>query len=382
MEFEQLDTSPEYEAIQQQVGPTPKKKQVQTKLGIPNKIRMTSIVNFVIYLIVFGVVIFLSINIISKNAKLAELEQIKLKTQTQLMQAKTTEEKTSLEYNNTSNYYDQLYKLKEELIKDEENLTNEKKRLEDMYETTSYSYEGVYTDYLRKKENVQKLKEEIDKQEKVLSKLDSEYNYLQTENERLQNELRKIEELYSPSRSLSQTDSFSSIILTQYHRQLLYDMLNSSVFPLKRAGSVHFKLLYRSSMHGLSAKTFHELCDDDSITNTLIIIQSTNGEIFGGFTRNNWGFKGFKRDRNAFLFNLNKELKYYPDNDVDKAVFGGSNLLCVFGDGDLIVYETVCYSHFPNTYTLNDISLNKYELTGGHQLFTISEMEVFTIEVN
>jgi hypothetical protein len=54
----------------------------------------------------------------------------------------------------------------------------------------------------------------------------------------------------------------------------------------------------------------------------------------------------------------------------------------VFGDGDLIVYETVCYSHFPNTYTLNDISLDKYELTGGHQSFTISEMEVFTIEVN
>ena len=382
MEFEQLDTSPEYEAIQQQMGPAPKKKQVQTKLGIPNKIRTTSIVNFGIFITLFGVIIFLSINILSKNAKLTELEQIKLKTQTQLTQARTTEEKTSLEYNNTSNYYDQLYKLKEQLIQDEENLTKDKKRLDDIYETTSYSYENVYADYLRKKENLQKLKEDIEKQQKVLSKLDSEYNYLLNEHERLQKELRNIEELYSPSRSLHQINSFSSIISTQYHRQLLYDMLNTNVFPLKRSGSVYFKLLYRSSVNGLSAKTFHELCDDDSITNTLIIIQSSNGEIFGGFTRNNWSFRGFKKDRDAFLFNLNKEIKYYPDNDVSKAVFGGSNLLCVFGDGDLIISESACYSHFPNTYTTNDISLTKYELTGGYQSFTISEMEVFTIEVN
>ena len=43
------------------------------------------------------------------------------------------------------------------------------------------------------------------------------------------------------------------------------------------------KLLYRASEHGYTAKFFHNYCDDVK-GQTLIIIKSDGGWIFGGYT--------------------------------------------------------------------------------------------------
>ena len=47
-----------------------------------------------------------------------------------------------------------------------------------------------------------------------------------------------------------------------------------------------WKLLYRASEHGYSAESFHEYCDDKGPT--LIIIKSSGGWIFGGYTTQSW----------------------------------------------------------------------------------------------
>ena len=47
-----------------------------------------------------------------------------------------------------------------------------------------------------------------------------------------------------------------------------------------------WKLLYRSSENEYSAKSFHEYCDDKGPT--LIIIKSSGGWIFGGYTTQSW----------------------------------------------------------------------------------------------
>ena len=47
-----------------------------------------------------------------------------------------------------------------------------------------------------------------------------------------------------------------------------------------------WKLLYRASEHGYTAESFHEYCDDKEPT--LIVIKSSRGWIFGGYTTRSW----------------------------------------------------------------------------------------------
>ena len=47
-----------------------------------------------------------------------------------------------------------------------------------------------------------------------------------------------------------------------------------------------WKLIYRGSEHGYSGKSFHEYCDDKKPT--LIVIKSSGGWIFGGYTTQSW----------------------------------------------------------------------------------------------
>ena len=55
-----------------------------------------------------------------------------------------------------------------------------------------------------------------------------------------------------------------------------------------------WKLIYRASEHGYTAESFHECCDDKGPT--LIIIKSSGGWIFGGYTTQSWSGKGIDYD--------------------------------------------------------------------------------------
>lgn len=63
------------------------------------------------------------------------------------------------------------------------------------------------------------------------------------------------------------------------------------------------QLLYRASDDGYEAKNFHQKCDD--IPNTVTLVRSSNGNVFGGFTTQKWdSHSGYKEDKFAFLFSL------------------------------------------------------------------------------
>ena len=55
-----------------------------------------------------------------------------------------------------------------------------------------------------------------------------------------------------------------------------------------------WKLLYRASEHEYSAESFHECCDYKGPT--LVIIKSSGGWIFGGYTTQSWSGKGMYYD--------------------------------------------------------------------------------------
>ena len=54
----------------------------------------------------------------------------------------------------------------------------------------------------------------------------------------------------------------------------------------KWVGDNKWKLLYRSSEHEYTTESFHEYCDDKKPT--LVVIKSSEGWIFGGYTTRSW----------------------------------------------------------------------------------------------
>jgi len=61
-------------------------------------------------------------------------------------------------------------------------------------------------------------------------------------------------------------------------------------------------LKYRASKDGFSAQNFHTKCD--GVSNTLTIIKTTNGNIFGAFAEKAWTNGTHVVDPKAFLISL------------------------------------------------------------------------------
>jgi hypothetical protein len=75
------------------------------------------------------------------------------------------------------------------------------------------------------------------------------------------------------------------------------------VYLCEFSTSQKWLLLYRASEHGFSAQNFHSKCDNHA--NTLTIVKSTNGFIFGAYTEQLWNSScNYKADNSAFIFSL------------------------------------------------------------------------------
>lgn len=87
-----------------------------------------------------------------------------------------------------------------------------------------------------------------------------------------------------------------------------------------------WKLIYRGSDDGFAASKFHAKCDFK--TNTLTIVKSVNGFVFGGYTESQWDQTNtYKTDPKAFLFSLiNKENKA-----IKMPILLGKESLAIYG---------------------------------------------------
>lgn len=139
-----------------------------------------------------------------------------------------------------------------------------------------------------------------------------------------------------------------------------------------------WKLIYRASEHGFSAEDFHAKCD--YIPNTVTIIKSAKGYIFGGFTSQTWNKSNtYKNDPNAFLFSLvnseNQPEKFkikHPSN----AIYCGEDFGPKFGYNDLCIrYKAKNYFYIGNS----DSNCYKSDLLTDSIDFIISEIEIYQI---
>ena len=68
-------------------------------------------------------------------------------------------------------------------------------------------------------------------------------------------------------------------------------------------GPKKFDLLYAITRDGCKSATFHQKCDNQGPTVTVLYNQ--HGSIYGGYTALGWANQGqWKQDNNAFLFRL------------------------------------------------------------------------------
>uniref|UniRef100_A0A6U3TM16 TLDc domain-containing protein n=1 Tax=Ditylum brightwellii TaxID=49249 RepID=A0A6U3TM16_9STRA len=147
-------------------------------------------------------------------------------------------------------------------------------------------------------------------------------------------------------------------------------------------------LLYRASRDGWKASDFHDKCDNQGPT--LTIIKSAGGYIFGGYCNTSWSsVRGFKASLKAFLFTIQcqralrpTKMKLKPSKVYD-AVFHGSEYGPCFGD-DLEVSCMSCnnlesYTNVGNSYVCPSGEDGQTFLTGGYR-FQAKEIEIFSVQ--
>ncbi|XP_065936844.1 interferon-induced protein 44-like [Magallana gigas] len=98
----------------------------------------------------------------------------------------------------------------------------------------------------------------------------------------------------------------------------------------------HFRLLYKISRDGCSTPTFHQKCDGQGATVT--VLYNTNNSIYGGYLSQSWhSYAAYINDPNAFLFRLqyngsSNPLKF-PVSNAGCAGIGNNSYGPLFGSG-------------------------------------------------
>ena len=150
----------------------------------------------------------------------------------------------------------------------------------------------------------------------------------------------------------------------------------------------HFRLLYKVSRDGCSAPTFHQKCDGQGPTVT--VLYNTNNTIYGGYLSQSWNSSGdYINDASAFLFRLqyngsSNPLKF---SVVDPTYAGnGSNTYGpTFGSGHDIHTFSGTINKSGNHFTLNGYVSglgSAYDLNGQNSsTITNDSLQVTDLEV-
>jgi len=147
------------------------------------------------------------------------------------------------------------------------------------------------------------------------------------------------------------------------------DYVNTLLKPVyKKTG----KVLYVASEDGEAGSRFHGLCDNQGPT--VVIAETTTGEVFGGYTDVPWGNTGvWKSSSTSFLFRLRPtEKQQYKilSNQNNRAVYHTKKDGPKFGTSDLFISNNALSTRNSNSkggssyifpgYPSYELANNKY----------------------
>ena len=151
-------------------------------------------------------------------------------------------------------------------------------------------------------------------------------------------------------------------------------------------------LLYRASTDGWASSNFHNKCNGKA--NTLTIIKTVNGNVFGGFTAVPWSNSnlGWRNDERAFIFSLvNNQNRptVFPVSSTVNAIYDNYSYGPTFGGGHDIHIVTNSYANENSYSNLGHSYSNNLHAYGsaaaqsflaGSYRFRVAEIEVFQLQ--
>lgn len=134
-----------------------------------------------------------------------------------------------------------------------------------------------------------------------------------------------------------------------------------------------YKIIFSAIEHDFDSFSFHEICGNEDIDNTLIIIKTEKNDIIGGFTFASWNANSLiSYDNKAFVFNLKKEIKLRVTNP-SYAINSKINDGPIFGIYDLIInLDKLKIQEKLESYGDKDLEI-------GNNIIQIDNYEVFTV---
>jgi hypothetical protein len=182
----------------------------------------------------------------------------------------------------------------------------------------------------------------------------------------------------------------SAIESRRYHKRLESLSLGAIPSELSELCGQSLELLYRGSRDGFRASNFHDKCDGR--LNTVTVIETTKGYIFGGFTPLAWDSSNSGKPDNSgksFLFTIknprgNQIRKFGLKSSSSAAIGYISSYGPIFcSNHDNCVYDA-CNTSTNNSTNLggsytNDTGIDGKKVLTGEYRFIVKEIEVFTI---
>ena len=156
--------------------------------------------------------------------------------------------------------------------------------------------------------------------------------------------------------------------------------------------SIKYKLIYRCSKHGDSAKNFHIKCD--YIGPNMVLVKTKKNFIFGGVTAKSWKhlLKDVKKDdpeygteikdEKAFGFSINLKKMYKNGKPNEFAIFCNNNYGPVFKNIYFKIFDEclknggICGKIEESNFIEQE---KDYEFNGEEEKFEIEDIEVFQI---
>jgi len=153
------------------------------------------------------------------------------------------------------------------------------------------------------------------------------------------------------------------------------EFLNQYLKPLsKKVGKFP---IYVASMDGDSGTDFHDKCDGKGPT--VVIVETTTGNVFGGYTSVSWSSQGWNRDPTSFLFQLRPRLSHFAlrNRDDGYVLYDHRNFGPAFGRGHDLIIGSRALSSSNSFAKGKTYSFIGYTLNDGTQYFQIKDYVVF-----
>ena len=236
---------------------------------------------------------------------------------------------------------------------------------------------------------------EKEKQDNILDFLNKIYlenedlkqkvNNLQLENEKFKTQLEEAKKQHEEDNIKQKErikDLFKDSAIVKLDEK---KMINDWIDPYNEK-NITSELLFRTSVDGDNAATFHTKCNGKGPTITFI--KTTAGRRIGGFTMVSWESIGnYKEDRDAFIFSLDTYQKFVQYKNFANAIYDNSSYGPTFGNGHYLYIANGCKSN-QSSYCNSNYSYGFYYsynlINPGNQqtAFQVTDYEVYLIKIN